>query len=179
MTRQMGIGDLLDQDKIWISRDGDGGLVENKITDMNLNHLLSLRRWLREHVRHLHSSEVLALYSMSAAVSGEMASLDLDHAIEEAEQENPLEWLADKPLFQALGREIHRRQGATADPGQRRHLSKNERVELRHLLRPIDNTIQDVMRSLSPVEGMAWMSAAQWNTQVDSLVRSLQELRRA
>jgi hypothetical protein len=175
----MGIGDLLGQDEIWMSRDGDGGLKTEKIADMNLNHILSLRRWLRSQARHLHSSEVLALYSMAGMITGEMASEDLDSSINQAENESPLEWLADKPLFRALGREIHRRQGATADPGQRRHLTKNERVELRHLLRPIDNTIQDVMRSLSPIEGMAHMSAAQWNAQVDSMVRSLQELRRA
>lgn len=178
MTRRMDIGDLLDQDQIWISRDGDGGLVENKITDMNLNHLLRLRRWLREHARHLHSSEVLALYGMSGMVSGEAASMDLDQAIDHAEQESPLNWLADKPLFRALGQEIHRRQGATADPSARRHLSANERVELAHQLRPVTHNIESTVRALSPATGMSHMNVAQWNAQVDALVRSIQRLRR-
>jgi hypothetical protein len=179
MTRpQLGIGDLLDQDQIWISRDGDG-LVENKITGMNLNHLLSLRRWLLENARKLHNSEVLALYSVGAMVSGEAASDDLDSAIGRAEAEDPVTWLRDKPLFRALGQEIHRRQGATADPSARRHLSANERVQLLHLLRPIGRTILDVIASLSPATGMSYMSVAQWNAQVDDLARQIRELRRA
>ena len=109
MIRQMGIGDLLDQDQIWISRDGDG-LRETKIADMHLNHLLNLRSWLRSQARSLHSSEVLALYSSAAMVNGEQASIDLDIRAGQAEAESPLEWLADKPLFRALGQEIHRKQ---------------------------------------------------------------------
>lgn len=179
MAGQMGIGDLLDQTEIWISHDGDGGLKTEKIADMDLNHILNLRAWLRSQARHLHSSEVLALYSMAGMISGEAASDDLDASINQAEGESPLMWLAHKPLFRALGQEIHRRQGATADPSARRHLAKNERVKLCHLLRPIDNTIQDVIASLSPATGMAYMSVAQWNAQVDSLVKSLRELRRA
>jgi hypothetical protein len=178
MKRQPGIGDLLDQEEFWISREDDG-LREVKITDMKLNHIINLRRWLRSQARRLHNSEVMALYSMSSMVTGEMASEDLERSIDAAEQESPLEWLADKPLFRALGQEIHRRQGAKADPGLRRHLSANERVELAHRLRPVDNTIQDVVRSLSPIEGMSHMSVAQWNAQVDSLIASLRELRRA
>jgi hypothetical protein len=178
MTRQMGIGDLLMQGEIWISRN-DEGLQTTKIADMKLNHILNLRRWLRFNARKLHSSEVLALYSMGSLVSGDAASDALDYSISQAEAESPLEWLADKPLFRALGQEIHRRQGSKGDASESRHLTKNERVELRHLLRPIDNTIQDVMRSLSPIEGMSHMSVAQWNTQVDSLLRQISALRRA
>ena len=176
MTRQMGIGDLLDQDQIWISRDGDGGLVENKITDMNLNHLLSLRRWLREHARRLHSSEVLALYGMSGMVGGEMASMDLDQAIDHAEQESPLNWLADKPLFRALGQEIHRKQGATADPSARRHLKAPERMELRLRLR---EQVSVLLGAVEDLDGQSRVSLAEWNARVDILVRSIRELRRA
>jgi hypothetical protein len=174
----MGIGDLLDQDQIWISRN-DEGLQTTKIADMKLQHIVNLRSWLRSNARSLHNSEVLALYSMAGMVTGEMASDDLDRSIDQAEQESPLEWLADKPLFRALGQEIHRRQGSKGDASESRHLTAKERVDLRHLLRPIDSTILAVIDSLSPATGMSHMSVAQWNTAVDSLLRQISALRRA
>jgi hypothetical protein len=175
---KMGIGDLLDQAEIWQYRDSSAGeLVTIKIADMDLNHILNLRRWLTENARRLHASEVLALYSMSAMISGEAASDDLASSIADAETVHPIGWLRDKPLYQALGQEIHRRQGSKGNPSLRRHLTVAERENLAAGLRTLGRELDDTGSTLA-CSGTI-MSVAGYNAQINSLIEKLRRLRKS
>lgn len=103
--RPLGILELLDQDEIWYARQ-DGQLVVLRLDEMTQRHLANLRGWLLDNAGRAHSSEACALYGFASFIGGEQASYDLDAAIGALEEQDPREWMREKPLFQAITRRI-------------------------------------------------------------------------
>lgn len=63
-----------------------------------------------------------------------------------------------------------------AEPGGR-PLTKNERIEICHVLRGIDDVMLGAVRAYEPAHGMHTVTDRQHNAQVDSLIRRLEFLR--
>jgi hypothetical protein len=98
---QMGVLDLLGQEKFWYSRRGTY-LVPQSLDDMDSTHLANLRAWLLRNAGPLHSAALSALNGMASFVSAEMASADLDSSISEIEEMSPQQWMETQPLFEAI-----------------------------------------------------------------------------
>jgi hypothetical protein len=97
--------DFLHQDEVWQARQ-DGSLVILRLDDMEGRHLANLRAWLLDNAGRLQSMTVSALYGMASHVGGEQASLDLDQAIGQAEDESPEAWITRQPLFRGISRRL-------------------------------------------------------------------------
>lgn len=63
-------------------------------------------------------------------------------------------------------------------PGPPVLLSKNERVHIAHQLRAIDDVMLGAARAYSPTSGMAFITRAQHNAQIDDLIDKLQKLKK-
>lgn len=95
--------DLLRQRESWVLRDpetGEGRLV--LLASLTERHRANLLRWLERKAAQLHSAQEHSLLRLSYTVTAEMASDDLDRALEQMAEEDPLAWLRETPLYQTL-----------------------------------------------------------------------------
>lgn len=106
---QWDMGELLAQDKIWVSR-GEDGLTEQRLQDMTTSHLQNLRAWLIRNAGRLHSSATSFLYGISSLLQGDQALRDLDCDIAAMENMQPRDWLEEQLLFEAITRLIEQRE---------------------------------------------------------------------
>ena len=92
----------LEQDKVWLDK------PLQSLTD---DHLVNLYGWL---FRNAYRFQAQLLRDMCYAVlhmNGEMAQDSVDAEIAQLEETDPLLWMEERPFFQALRREIYKRQG--------------------------------------------------------------------
>lgn len=95
------IGELLDQDEIWVMRQ-DGKLRAIRVEDMDAAHLANLRTWLLSRAEEIILGAIQWHIGMAAHIQGEQALFELDKDIARLEAANPREWLEEQPLLQAI-----------------------------------------------------------------------------
>lgn len=88
----------LDQDQIWVDANGTPHLVELLRGD----HRRNLVRFLERNAARFHNADVASAWRFAMSVNGDMASIDADRAVGELEEQEPLEWLRERPLYQRL-----------------------------------------------------------------------------
>lgn len=106
MTDRMGPGGLLEQDKVWYGRNSDGsrGYTRYRLEEMTGTHLENLRSWLVSRAPALQAAELRSLENFASHLHGEQALYDLDLSISRISGQDPLEWLEEKPLYEAISR---------------------------------------------------------------------------
>lgn len=104
----MGMGDLLNQDEIWISRK-NGELVTQRLEEMPTRHLRNLRNWMKASEGSLHNAAIRGLRSAEATLQGEQALYDIGRDIADLEGQYPHAWLRKQPFYQAITQLIDKR----------------------------------------------------------------------
>lgn len=97
LNGKMSVLDLLDQDKIWVTREGQTLTLEEMEPSHRRNTLALLRRKAFS-LNLLYFTRYFGGYGPS----GEMAQLAFDHAADEFIDQNPKEWLEEQPLVRRL-----------------------------------------------------------------------------
>lgn len=103
MTESM--AELLAQDKIWQQKTPDG-LQTIRIEDMTPGHLYHLEAWLLRNSQTIQATALYQVAGMAEHIQGEQAAWDVHFALAEENQQHPLTWMREQPLFQAIGRRM-------------------------------------------------------------------------
>lgn len=99
--KRVGLLQLLEQNIWWIPKDS----APIKLVDMADSHRRNLAGFLRRNAAHYKNVELDSMFwSMAGPLgpSGDMAQDAAESTLNELENEDPLEWLGEKPLMQAL-----------------------------------------------------------------------------
>lgn len=89
---------LLDQDKIWITR--EGAVV--RLDSMDISHCKNLMRFLERNREALQTKWGLEL--CKSVPNGEMAQDAFDNMLEEEAEKDSLQWLQERPLYKRLAK---------------------------------------------------------------------------
>lgn len=87
----------LNQSEFWYTADGRA----IRPADMEPQHRQNTIAWLERHAQSLHFQYTWSLIH-GPQPSGEMACDAFDSMLDELEEQDPLEWLNEQPLMQAL-----------------------------------------------------------------------------
>jgi hypothetical protein len=97
----MSIGELLDQDEIWISR-RNAELKTERLDEMDLEHLKNLRSWLLRQADSIQWGMLNQLETIAARANGEQAQYDIDREVASLQGIDPEIWMRGTVLFEAL-----------------------------------------------------------------------------
>lgn len=89
----------------WITKDG----IQIRITDMADDHLINAIRLLKRVVRKMRLAHSFEGFSMLNFISGEMAEIAVETALEQEERMDDEEWLAHHTPYDELIEEAKRR----------------------------------------------------------------------
>lgn len=97
--------ELLDQDKIWVDGQGNVELLD----EMDDKHLVNLKGWLLRNAAVYQLQMLNAMFQSSKSMGGEMALDAIDMEMDYLANKNPLLWMEEQELFQAINRVIAER----------------------------------------------------------------------
>jgi hypothetical protein len=147
------IGELLDQDKIWVSRNGTR-LTETDLNEMDLDHIRSLRAWLlRMADAIVYGIQTELQHQLSIHGAGDQACLDLERELD-LMAGDPEDWIRGTVLFTAL---TARLENVAIDK-----LTRTDLEAIRHLVKlalaappgtHTDNRLRDYDRLRRKLEG--------------------------
>lgn len=97
MSAETNILELLRQDEIWVDKSG----ATHRLAEMDAGHLANLKGWLERYAFGIQSAVLLAV-ATGPQPQGQQAGWDLADAFDEAADTEPMEFLADFPLYQRV-----------------------------------------------------------------------------
>lgn len=92
----------LEQEEQWLGE---------PLQSITYDHLVNLRGWLLRNAAIMLAIRTRSAHSFASTLNGEMAQDAMDLAITLLEGADPYLWMEERPLFQAIDREISKRQG--------------------------------------------------------------------
>lgn len=89
--------DILHQSEVWVDANG----VEHYIPFMSPRHKRNVVKFLERNASTICTHVALDIMSQTHMITGEQALIEIDRGIERMEQ-NPVDWIHDLPLMEAL-----------------------------------------------------------------------------